>query len=59
EQLRAQIALPSSSQTDASTPAPASEAGFSGQISDMERYKEKLFVDSEARVMMSTWTNPF
>jgi len=46
------------------TPAPAANAapsqpGFSGQISDEEKYKEKLFVKSEAQVWMSTWQNPF
>jgi len=40
-------------------PSTSAQSGFSGQISDEERYKEKLFVDSESRVWMSTWTNPF
>jgi hypothetical protein len=40
-------------------PSTAAQSGFSGQISNEERFKEKLFVDSEAQVWMSTWTNPF
>jgi len=40
----------------ASSPA---QSGFSGQIFNEEKYKEKLFVDGETQVYMATWTNPF
>jgi hypothetical protein len=35
---------------------PPAQAGLNGQTSAMERYKEHLFVSSQAQVMMSTWT---
>jgi len=38
--------------------APA-QSGFSAQTWNAQRYSEHLFVQGEARVMMSTWSNPF
>ena len=58
--LRQQWSGSSSSSAVANVPTPRPQhGGFSGQTWNEEQYKEKLFVDGEAQVMMSTWTNPF